>query len=72
MHKNLGRLSVFLAAFHQGRPRSCTCQMASANVVDRPVSADHGAAAADFGFADLGVTRFQHFRLGKLRFSFAE
>ncbi|MER8571270.1 helix-turn-helix transcriptional regulator [Mesorhizobium sp. M1338] len=35
-------------------------------------SADHGAAAADFGFADLGVTRFQHFRLGKLRFSFAE
>jgi len=35
-------------------------------------SADHGAAAAGFGFANLGVTRFQHFSLGKLRFSFAE
>lgn len=35
-------------------------------------SADHGAAAAGFGFANLGVARFQHFSLGKLRFSFAE
>jgi hypothetical protein len=35
-------------------------------------SADHGAAATQFGIADLGVARFQHLRLGKLRFSFAE
>jgi len=35
-------------------------------------SADHGAAATGLGFANLGVARFQHFSLGKLRFSFAE
>ena len=36
-----------------------------------PFSADHGAAAA-FGFARLEIARFQHLRLGKLRFSLGE
>ncbi|GLQ79943.1 hypothetical protein GCM10007881_34620 [Mesorhizobium huakuii] len=45
--------------------------------IDAPIrisagSADHGAAAAGFRLADLGVARLQHFGLGKLRFSFAE
>lgn len=35
-------------------------------------SADHGAAAAGLGVADLGVARFEHFCFGKLRFGFAE
>ncbi len=43
---------------------------AGAGAIDK--SADHGAAAADFRVADLGVARFEHLRLGKLRFSFTE
>ncbi len=35
-------------------------------------SADHGAAAAGLGVADLGVAGFEHFCFGKLRFGFAD
>ena len=35
-------------------------------------SADHHAAAGDLGFAQARVARFQHFGLGKFRFSFGK
>lgn len=64
---------ILLGVFPPGRkPRQCASPMASVDVAKGRVLADHGAAATDFGFADLRVARFQHFRFGKLRFSFAE
>jgi hypothetical protein len=60
---------------HGGRKRrggfSAWRQATPVQIERRPGSTDHGAAVAGV-VANAGIAGFQHFRLGKLRFSFSE
>lgn len=75
----LGQLAALFLVFTQVRTENrqalswnCSSCAPAGTPTIPACSTDHGTAAADLGFANLGVTRFQHFGLGKLRFSFAE